>query len=179
MYIKQKDINGTEPSLKELAMTETESIRQFYEKHFERVYRMCTYYLRGSDDTESAVHDVFMRYMTAAKKPLGEQHEIGWLMVTSRNICLNMIKRHDHIAPDSEKLLSNITEPHNEHYEKVRNAVHSLPNKYKDIVYLHYYEGMTTQQIAESTGILHSTVRSRLKKAKELLNNNLGDDFDE
>ncbi|MBQ1469906.1 MAG: sigma-70 family RNA polymerase sigma factor [Schwartzia sp.] len=160
-------------------MTETESIRQFYEKHFERVYRMCAYYLRGSDDTESAVHDVFIRYMTAAKKPSGEQHEIGWLMVTSRNICLNMIKRRDRIAPDSEDLLSDISEPQNEHYEKVRNAVRSLPDRYKDIVYLHYYEGMTTKQIADSTGILHSTVRSRLKRAKELLKKDLGDDLDE
>ena len=56
------------------------------------------------------------------------------------------------------------------------DAVLRLPDKYKDVVYLHYYEGYKTGEIAEMLGEKPSTVRNRLRDARALLRQALGGD---
>lgn len=53
--------------------------------------------------------------------------------------------------------------------DEVIEAVFRLPEKYKDLVYLHYYEGYSVEEIAKIMGKKSSTLRSRLSKAKILL----------
>lgn len=50
----------------------------------------------------------------------------------------------------------------------------ALPEKYKTCVYLHYYEGYKTAEIAAMTGTPASTVRSHLSEARALLRSMLG-----
>ena len=49
-----------------------------------------------------------------------------------------------------------------------------FPEKYKDVVYLHYYEGWKTEDIARHVGAPPSTVRNRLLDARGLLRKALG-----
>jgi RNA polymerase sigma-70 factor (ECF subfamily) len=51
-----------------------------------------------------------------------------------------------------------------------------LPAKYKDCVYLHYYEGYKTAEIANMLGVPASTIRNRLRDARGLLKKALGGD---
>ena len=48
-------------------------------------------------------------------------------------------------------------------------CVLDLPEEFKSVVLLYYYEGMNTREIAETLGIPDATVRSRLKRARERL----------
>ena len=50
----------------------------------------------------------------------------------------------------------------------------ALPEKYKTCVYLFYYEGYRTAEIAALTGVPSSTVRSHLSEARALLKTMLG-----
>ena len=50
----------------------------------------------------------------------------------------------------------------------------TLPEKYKTCVYLHYYEGYKTAEIAAMTDTPASTVRSYLSEARALLRSMLG-----
>jgi RNA polymerase sigma-70 factor (ECF subfamily) len=58
--------------------------------------------------------------------------------------------------------------------DETLDAVLRLPDKYKDVVYLHYYEGYKTDEIAQITGEKPSTVRNRLRDARALLKKALG-----
>ena len=51
----------------------------------------------------------------------------------------------------------------------VLQAVLALPDIYKDCVYLHYYEGYKTDEIARMTETPPSTIRNRLRDARTLL----------
>lgn len=52
----------------------------------------------------------------------------------------------------------------------------TLPQKYKNILYLHYYEGYKINEIAHILHINENTVKSRLKRGRQLLKKQLGDD---
>lgn len=59
---------------------------------------------------------------------------------------------------------------------EVLEAVLSLPKKYKDVVYLHYYEGYTAPQISRIIGKNVNTIYTLLTRSKQMLREKLGGD---
>ena len=57
-------------------------------------------------------------------------------------------------------------------------AVLNLPPKYKDVVYLYYYEGYTTAEIAKHLKSAEVTIRSRLSRARNILKDQLGGELE-
>lgn len=66
--------------------------------------------------------------------------------------------------------------PEDEH-DATLEAVLSLPELYKDVVYLYYYEGYSTAEVAEILGRRASTVRNQLAAARQILRDMLGGDW--
>ena len=73
-----------------------------------------------------------------------------------------------------EELLDQPSLPQQDH--KVLEAVLSLPVRYKDAVYLHYYEGYTAPEIAKILGKNVNTIYTLLNRARQLLREKLGGD---
>ena len=61
-------------------------------------------------------------------------------------------------------------------YREVLEAVLSLPKKYRDVVYLHYYEDYTAPEISEILGKNVNTVYTLLNRSKQALREKLGGD---
>ena len=57
-------------------------------------------------------------------------------------------------------------------------SVLKLPHKYKNVLYLHYYEGYKTFEIAEMLNMNENTVKSHLKRGRELLKKEVGDYYE-
>ncbi len=53
--------------------------------------------------------------------------------------------------------------------EQLRDIIFSLPKVYREVVYLYYYESLTTEEIAEVLHIPGNTVKTRLRRAKQKL----------
>ena len=156
--------------------TEENGIAAVYERQYMTVYRVCFSFLRNEADASDMMQETFMRYMTCAEVPAPGRHETAWLVMTAGNLCRNFLRDHrNRISPDELDISSLADESGGEDAE-VLAAVMSLPEKYKTAVYLYYYEGMDTQTISEYTGERHSTVRSRLKRARDILRKTLGGD---
>ena len=139
---------------------------------------MCFYYLRNTDDTADAVEEVFYKWIICPNKPEGDSHEIGWLMLTAKNHCLDRIKARGRYTDDPEETLENLSEEHDPAEDRVRRAVEKLPEKYKAVVWLYYYEGMDTPMISEVTDVRLSAVKTRLSRAREMLRKSLEGDHD-
>ncbi|QDP42195.1 sigma-70 family RNA polymerase sigma factor [Radiobacillus deserti] len=58
--------------------------------------------------------------------------------------------------------------------EELVDVVMNLPTKYRELIYLHYFEEMTFKQIAEVTELNINTIKTRMRKAKTLLQEMLG-----
>jgi RNA polymerase sigma-70 factor (ECF subfamily) len=138
----------------------------FYERHVAMVYRVCFAYLKASAPTEDAVQETFIKAWRQAPQFESEAHETGWLVKTASNLCKDILKswwrRKVGLDPDPDSC-------ENLGIDNTLLAILALPDKYKAAVYLYYYEGYRSAEIAQILGRTNSTVRSYLSEARTLL----------
>ena len=151
---------------------------QFYARHVETVYRVCYIRMKNQMDAEDITQETFLRAMQHPELLENEAHAKGWLIVTASNLCKNALRswvrtrREDTPAwsetPDDSASLPDAGE------SKVLSAVMELPDQYKTVVYLFYYEGYSGAEIARTLQKKETTVRSMLHRARKLLYKSLG-----
>ncbi len=145
----------------------------FYDRHWKFVYRLCFSYMKSAADAEDCTEDVFVKVLTGERRFNDETHERKWLTVTAMNLCKDRLKSHS--RKNVVSLYDDgITEPavcEAEDNSDVTEAVLALPVKLKDVVWLHYYDGLKTEEIAKLLRRPPSTVRNQLRDARNLLKN--------
>lgn len=134
------------------------------------VYRLAYSYLGSTADAEDATQSVFMKLINAPRSFQSVEHEKAWLIRCTSNLCKDVlksarVKHRDELPADMPD--GGIRDAHE--FDDVTQAVLSLPERYKDCVYLHYYEGYKTDEIARITDTPPSTVRNRLRDARGIL----------
>lgn len=162
---------------KSLLRTDKE-IAEIYTRHGKTVYRVCFAYMKNPADTEDAVQDTFFRLIKIAPVFDSEEHEKAWLIRTAANICKNVL-RHWWRRRENIEDFYNLESSDKIETDDVFSAVTELPEKYKTVVYLYYYEGYTSVEIADILKKPQSTVRNYLHESRAILKERLGDDFDE
>lgn len=154
------------------------SIEGIYRRHVQMVYRLCYSYLGSSAEAEDATQALFMKLVEHPRSFEGEEHEKAWLIVAAKNHCLDVLKSaaRSRVVALDERVLEPSVEDEvlaDEPSEAMR-AILRLPEKYKDVVFLHYFEGKRTDEIARMLGSPPSTIRNRLADARALLRKELG-----
>ena len=142
------------------------------------VRRLCMIYLKSYADTEDIFQNVFIKYLLSSAKFESPEHEKAWIIRVTVNECKDLLKsffRKRSVPLDEiQELRADAPESSGE----VLDAVMSLPQKYKDAVYLHYYEGYSAAEIAKLLRKNVNTIYTNLARARELLRERLGDDFE-
>lgn len=134
-------------------------------------------YMKSAADAEDCTEDVFVKVLNGDFEFTDEVHERKWLTVTAINLCKDRLKsrkRRAVVPIDDEPEQA---APEKEDYSDVTEAVKKLPVKLKDVIWLFYYDGYQTDEIAKILGRPPSTVRNQLRDARKLLKNILGGDF--
>lgn len=153
-------------------LTEDEIIA-FYNRHVDMLYRICFTLLKSASDAEDAVQNVFLKVIEKNKRFDTPEHEKAWLIVVAQNHCKNKLTHW------SQKNTPLDIDEHQSHYtdtnDETLELVLRLPDKYKIPLYLYYYEGYSTDEIAKILDLNASTLRSRLKKAREQLKLSIGE----
>ena len=151
-----------------------EDFEAFYLRHFKAIYRVCYAFMKNAQDAEDCTEDAFVRAMTCDVVFENERHERSWLTTTAMNICKDKLKHwwRKKVLPIDDKTEQIVSIPNEEN--DVIDAVMALPVKYKEVVWLHYYEGYQTDEIAAMLGRPPSTVRSQLRDARTKLKITLG-----
>ena len=140
---------------------------QKYCQYSTMLYRLAMIYLGNAYDAEEAVQEAFIRLLYKAPSFVDAEHEKRWLLRVQINICKDILKsgwrsRTVHLEEagsyqmDSDSLY-------------IMERLVSLPQKYKSVIYLHYYEGYQLQEIADLLGIGLSAAKMRMKRGRELL----------
>jgi len=150
-------------------------IERLYHRHVGTVYRVCFAYMKSAAEAEDAAQDTFIRLMRANPALVDAGHEKAWLIRTAGNVCKDMLRRrrHEDIPLDSDHPGGAPVKGND-----VLEAVLALPEKYRTVVYLYYYEGYDSAEIA---GLLHrpkATVRGHLHEARQLLKKQLGGELE-
>ena len=147
------------------------------DKYADTVKRLCMIYLKNHADTEDVFQDVFLKYVLCPVAFKDSEHEKAWIIRVTVNECKDVLKsafRRRSVPLEDVRELAAEEMSHND----VIDAVRSLPQKYKDVVYLHYYEGYTAAEIGKILHRRENTVYTHLARAREALRERLGDDFE-
>ena len=149
---------------------------EFYQRHYRSVYRICYTYMKNQYDAEDCTEDTFVRAITASPSFENERHEHAWLSVTAINVCKDRLKHWWNRKVEPIENHENVLQKEPDESTGVLDAVMRLPPKYKDVVYLYYYDGYQTDEIGRMLGRPASTVRNQLRDARGKLKELLGGD---
>lgn len=137
------------------------------------VYRIALNALGSPQDAEDAVQEVFLRLYTAEKPFDGREHLRHWLIRVTVNVCKDVLRSpwRRHRVPLEEL-------PDQPVFDRPEQAslyreVMALPEKYRTVLYLFYYEELTVKEIAGALGMKTSAVTTRLHRARAKLKEQL------
>ena len=143
-----------------------------YNRQVDTVYRVCYSFMKNKADTEDMVQETFLRLLSTGKEFESERHEKAWLIVTASNLCKDALKKWWRKSENIDDYLDIAEEPKQE--DGVLEIILQLPNDYKDAVYMYYYAGYSTVEIAQHLKCPEATVRSRLSRARSKLQSMMG-----
>lgn len=153
--------------------SETE-INRAVGEYSDMVRRLCMLHLKNYADTEDIFQTVFLKYALSSVEFKSKEHEKAWMIRVTINACKDLLKSFFRKHTVSIDQLIEEPAPVSQDHREVLEAVLSLPKKYKDVVYLHFYEGYTAPQIGEILGKNVNTVYTLLTRAKKILKTKLG-----
>lgn len=144
----------------------TKTFDEVYKQQFDMVYRVCFSYMKNASDAEDAVSQVFEKLLKKGISFKSDEHEKAWLLRTAINQCKDYLKSW-------RRSLANIDDYQNIAYttpdKELMNTVLKLPEHYKDVIYLYYYEGYSTAEVAQILKKPQSTIRRHMSEARNLL----------
>ena len=155
--------------------TEQETSRAI-ELYSDMIRRICLLHLKNHADTEDVFQEVFLKYVLRGAVFESVEHKRAWLIRVTVNACKDLLKSLFRRKTVSLEVLSEEAASISSEQHATLEAVLALPEKYKDVIYLHYYEGYNAREIGRILKKKENTVYSLLSRGRELLRQELGGD---
>ena len=154
-------------------MRSEEEANRAIERYADTVRRICMVHLKNYSDTEDIFQTVFLKYVLYPEPFESEEHEKAWIIRVTVNACKDLLKSFFRSRTTSlEALKETAMVPDLEHSELL-DAVLGLPEKYKNVVYLYYYEEYSAAEISQILKKNVNTVYTLLTRARHLLTQEL------
>ena len=158
-------------------MRSEQEVNRAVEQYADTVRRICLVHLKNYADTEDIFQTVFVKYLLHTAPFASPEHERAWIIRVTINACKDLLRSVFRRRTLSLEEVAEQPAPADEQ-RAVLQAVQALPAAYRDVVYLHYYEGYTAPEIAGILGKNVNTVYTRLTRDRGLLRRTLGGDDD-
>ena len=153
---------------------ERETVLELFDRYADTVYRVALSYLRSPQEAEDVVQSVFLKLLEGGVTVYPGK-ERAFLTKVTVNHCKNLLhaaKRHETVSLEETVSLL-LAGPED---REVFHAVMELPEKYRTVVGLRYFEGYSCREISEILHIGVSAVSMRLYRAKSILKKQIGRD---
>lgn len=130
-------------------------------------------HLKNYSDTEDIFQTVFLKYVLHSEPFESEEHEKAWIIRVTVNACKDLLKNVFRSRTVSLDTLIETPQAQELQHTELLEAVLSLPPKYKDVVYLYYYEGYSAEEISRILKKNVNTVYTLLTRARKILKKEL------
>ena len=155
-----------------------EEVNRAIEKYADTVRRICIVHLKNNADTEDIFQTVFLKYVLSSVSFESEEHEKAWFICVTVNACKDLLKSFFRSRTVSlDELVEKPSQMPQDNRE-VLEAVLELPAKYRDVVYLYYYEEYSAVEISHILKKNVNTVYTLLARARNLLKEQLEGGWD-
>ena len=155
-------------------------IQYVLETYSQTIIRLCYTYVQNIFDAEDIAQDVLVSLLKRGKPFESQEHEKAWLLRTAINKSKNHLKSgwitrtvnlNDADASEEDNSMSEKNE--------VMEAVLSLPEKYRTVIHLFYYDGYSIKEISAIVGKKPATVGTLLARGRTMLKEMMIGGFDE
>lgn len=152
-------------------------IEEVIRRNSETVYRLAYSLVRTRSDADDIYQEVFLRFVRKAPAFDSKEHEKAWFMRVTINCCKNLWKspwmqRRNALENDALEREASQEESVWETTDRDQlliDTVKQLPEKYRVVIHLFYYEELSVEEIGKITKSKASTVRTRLTRARRQL----------
>lgn len=166
-------------------MNHDRDIERVMEQYGNSIYRVSFFILQNSHDAQDILQETIIKYMQKAPAFVDDSHEKAWLLRVANNLCKDMLrfkKRNacvnlDELISSNGELLQLSGENERERECGLIMQIFTLPEKYKWIIYLHYYEGYTIKETARILKLTEGAVKKRLERGRNMLRQILEEDM--
>lgn len=151
------------------------NLQRLYQELLPAVYRVAYTYMKNTYDSEDAAQEAFIRLARCSRSFQNERELKSWMLVTVSNVCKDMLRRRQRQDLNLDDY-PELSAPMDEKQELLR-AILDLPDKYKSVIYLYYFEGYAVKEIAKVTRQTEGTVKFWLFRARKLLKRSLKEEL--
>lgn len=140
---------------------------QVVERWGDMVYRLALARTASVPDAEDIFQEVFLRYFRHEERFHSDEHRKAWLLRCTLNRCKSLLS-----SPWRRRIVPLETAEEvgvEDDYREVYSAVLSLPEKYRAVIHLHYFEGLSVAEMAAALDSTEGTVKSQLSRGRALL----------
>ena len=143
------------------------------EKHKNNLYSIAFNICQNAADADDVVQDTLLEYHTTEKQFDSEQHIRAWLIRVAinkaKNISMSFFRRSSVLLEDYiDTLIFETPEA-----KGLLEEVLKLPEKYRIVIHLFYYEDYSVKEMAEILHTSESNVKVRLSRGRKMLKKSL------
>lgn len=162
------------------------SIENVISNYDDMIYRIAFSITKNKSDADDIFQEVFLKYIQHANtyKFKNEEHLKRWLIKVCVNCSKDMVSSNwsKHISIDDDEnnidIADNISILNDSEVNiDIRNALNSIPAKYRTVIYLYYFENLSTKDIANVINSNSTLVRVYLSRARKMLKDKLGGEY--
>ena len=145
-----------------------EQFTQIAQRHMDTVFRVAFSWLKSRADADDITQNVLLKLYRYDGTFENDAHIRNWLIRVTINECKSAVRSLWRQTESLEDYVNSLAMPTQEHSDLLE-AVLALPKKYRTAVYLYYYEGYSTAEMAELLSLPEATVRTHLARARAKL----------
>ena len=142
------------------------------------VKRLAYIHMKNNVDADDIYQEVFIKLVKKQEKIIDEEHLKNWLIRATLSSCRDIWKsayyRHNKETIDNSDREEWIYKEYydgnlNDEAGLVTEAVMSLPQKYREVIHLYYYEGYSEKEIADILNVSAKTISTRILRGRKKL----------
>lgn len=149
-----------------------EIFNQAIEKYGDMVYRIAMNQMKTKEDADDIFQEVFIKWMQHHDEFNSKEHEKAWLIRVTINQCKSVYASswHQKTTEMTDEIANSLkVEDQVEEESELLSVIRKLPEKYASVIYLFYYEELSTAEIAMTLKEKESTIRTHLTRARRKL----------
>ena len=168
--------------VKRILAGQTEAYREIVTRHQARIFYMGLKFFHNRHDAEDYAQEVFLKTFEKLRTFKGEVPFASWLNKIAYNMAVNQYHKRKRTRlevalpyePEDTSLSPETRLLRNELCEKVRKVLKKIPDIYKPVINLHFFEGLSYPEISRALSIPVNTIKSYIFRVKRMLRGRLG-----
>ncbi len=158
-------------------MKSAEDLNRVMDTYADMVRRICFVHLKNRHDSEDVFQNVYMKYLLHEGSFESAEHEKAWFARVTINACTDWLRYFSRRKWVSLEVVDEERETLDNTSADLLEIVLKLPEKYRNVIYLYYYEEYSAVEIAGILGKKENTIYTWLSRAKDILRDRLGGEW--